>query len=62
MKVVAVDAASGVEVVIFGPVSASRNDLERVAVRKLDKQLRKTNNQDDPPDDDEGPPPKGWIV
>lgn len=39
VKLVAVDAASGVEVTVFGPASVSRSDLERIAVRKLNRRL-----------------------
>ena len=35
IRVVAVDAASGLEATIMGPANESRADLERVAVRKL---------------------------
>lgn len=35
IKVSAIDAASGVEVVIFGPIATPRMDLERLALRKL---------------------------
>lgn len=69
MKVVAVDSETGTEVVIMGPATASRNDLERVAVRKLKAQLAKGSDRQDPePDDDveedsgNEPGPKGWIV
>jgi len=65
MKVVAVDSETGTEVVIMGPATASRNDLERVAVRKLKAQLAKTSGQQDPGsenDDGNEPGPKGWIV
>lgn len=65
MKVVAVDSETGTEVVIMGPATASRNDLERVAVRKLKTQLAKTSDQHDPdPGEEDGnePGPKGWIV
>ena len=36
VRVVAVDAATGVEASIVGPANAAKADLERVAVRKLD--------------------------
>ena len=35
VRVVAVDAATGIEACIAGPANAARADLERVAVRKL---------------------------
>lgn len=65
MKVTAVDAATGAEVVIMGPASASQADLQKVAVRKLEMQLRKAREgegHEDVPDDDDMPGPKGWIV
>lgn len=39
VKVTAIDAATGVEVSTFGPVSASQADLKRIAVRKLQRRL-----------------------
>ena len=35
VKVTAIDAATGVEVSVVGPVSASHADLERLALAKL---------------------------
>jgi hypothetical protein len=35
VKVVAIHAASGVEVSVMGPASAARVDLERLALQKL---------------------------
>lgn len=40
VKVSAIDAATGVEVSAFGPTSASQQDLERLAVRKLKRRLQ----------------------
>ncbi|GAB4512098.1 MAG: hypothetical protein Tsb0019_08310 [Roseibium sp.] len=39
VKVVAIDAATGIEVSIFGPASTSQGDLQRLAVRKLKRRL-----------------------
>ncbi|GAB4238875.1 MAG: hypothetical protein Kow0032_25700 [Methyloligellaceae bacterium] len=39
MRVTAVDAASGEEVVVMGPVHARREELQRIAVRKLKLRL-----------------------
>lgn len=39
IRVAAVDAATGVEVVISGPLSTPQSDLERLAVRKLHKRI-----------------------
>ncbi len=41
VKVMAVDAESGLEVAIVGPVTAPRADLERLALRKLENRLRR---------------------
>ena len=41
IKVTAVDAATGLEVVVMGPLTASQDDLKRLAVRKLEMQLAK---------------------
>ncbi|WP_316859619.1 DUF6898 family protein [uncultured Cohaesibacter sp.] len=39
VKAVAVDAATGVEVSVFGPSSVSQRDLQNLAVRKLKRRL-----------------------
>jgi|TARA_Y100001933_G_scaffold218213_1_gene226238 hypothetical protein len=39
VKVTAIDAGSGVEVVVIGPVQASRADLQQLAMRKLQRRL-----------------------
>jgi hypothetical protein len=41
VKVVAIDAATGTEVTIMGPVSAAQADLERLAVGKLKVRLKR---------------------
>ena len=40
VKVAAIDAATGTEVVVMGPSTASQADLERLALRKLLAKLR----------------------
>lgn len=35
VKVTAIDASTGVEVVVFGPASTSNEELKRIAVQKL---------------------------
>jgi hypothetical protein len=40
VKVAAVDAVTGTEVSIVGPASASRADLERLALQKLKARLQ----------------------
>ncbi len=67
MKVIAVDAATGIEVVIMGPATASQNDLKRVAIRKLKAQLKKASEPEsssapDDDDDADGSGSKGWIA
>jgi hypothetical protein len=39
VKIVAIDAATGTEIAVMGPASASRADLERIALRKLQARL-----------------------
>ncbi len=39
VKVTAIDAATGIEVSTFGPVSVAQEDLKRVAVRKLKRRV-----------------------
>ena len=41
VRVAAIDAATGVETVVVGPVSASAADLERLALAKLKARLAK---------------------
>jgi hypothetical protein len=45
VKVTAVDATTGVEVSVVGPVSASYADLERVALAKLRARLAAKSKQ-----------------
>ena len=63
MKATAVDDATGTEVVVMGPASAARTDLQRVAVRKLQMKLEKVvGGGGDDPDDGNTPGSKGWIA
>ncbi len=39
VRVVAIDATTGTEVTIVGPVSAARSHLERLVLAKLDRRL-----------------------
>ena len=39
LKVAAIDAATGIEVTVMGPASASRADLRKLALAKLRKRL-----------------------
>jgi len=49
VKVSAIDVASGEEVSIVGPVSATRDQLERTAVAKLKYVLSNKSKKDDGP-------------
>lgn len=71
MKVTAVDAATGLEVVIMGPASAAHAHLKKVAVDKLRMQLKKAKAKaesetgigasEDVEDAVQGPS-KGWTA
>ncbi|WP_422375755.1 DUF6898 family protein [Roseibium sp.] len=39
VQVIAIDAATGVEVSAFGPVSTRQQDLQNLAVRKLKRRI-----------------------
>ncbi|NJL08814.1 MAG: serine hydroxymethyltransferase [Methylacidiphilales bacterium] len=39
VRVAAIDAETGVEVVVMGPANALRTDLERLALQKLQRRL-----------------------
>lgn len=39
VRVTAIDATTGVEVVVLGPVQASQADLQQLALRKLMRRL-----------------------
>ena len=67
MKVIAVDAATGIEVVIMGPASAAQSHLQKVAIQKLKMQLKKAENpveseieEEDKNTSSSGP--KGWTA
>ncbi|WP_417666904.1 DUF6898 family protein [Roseibium sp.] len=40
VRVAAIDAATGVEVVVFGPKKAATEDLKALAIRKLQRRLQ----------------------
>ena len=44
MKVVAIDAATGIEVMAMGPVHASRADLQKLALAKLRRRLENSDS------------------
>ena len=51
LRLVAIDAATGIEVTVMGPVNASRDDLERIALRKLQRRIEAGRQTPRPPDD-----------
>jgi len=44
VKVTAVDAASGEEASVMGPVSAARTDLQKLAINKLKYKMDKSSD------------------
>ena len=44
VKVVAIDATTGIEVSVMGPASATQSDLERLALNKLKKRLTRSRD------------------
>jgi hypothetical protein len=52
-RLAAIDEASGIEAVVFGPAQGARAELERIALRKLERAL----NAPTPPQ-----PPRGTIA
>ena len=69
IRVTAVDAATGLEVVIMGPASAAQTHLQKVAVEKLKMQLKKAEAEAEAEPDDvedqenkDQSPPKGWTA
>jgi len=67
MKVIAVDATTGIEVVIMGPASAAQSHLQKVAIQKLKMQLKKAENPTEPEVEEEekntsSPGRKGWTA
>ena len=45
MKVAAIDAETGIEVMVMGPSHASRADLQKLAMAKLKKRLAGSENR-----------------
>jgi hypothetical protein len=45
MKVAAIDAATGIEVTVMGPVTAARADLQKLALAKLKKRLERADSR-----------------
>lgn len=50
LRLVAIDAATGTEVTVMGPVNASRDEMERIALRKLRRRIEAER---------QAPPPTG---
>ena len=44
-KVSAIDEATGLEVCVTGPVSAPREQISNIAVRKLQRKIAKSHSQ-----------------
>jgi hypothetical protein len=42
VRVAAIDAASGIEVIVIGPAGAARSHLERLALKKLEARLSRS--------------------
>jgi hypothetical protein len=42
MRVAAIDAATGIEIIVITPVSASKHQMQQVALAKLRKKLADT--------------------
>ena len=61
IKVTAIDAETGLEAVIMGPASAAQTHLQKIAVQKLEMQLKKNSEQteEDTPRPDSK---KGWTA
>ena len=69
IKVTAVDAATGLEVIIMGPASAAQTHLQKVAIDKLKMQLKKAEaepeadtDEVEDAEDTEQDPSKGWTA
>jgi hypothetical protein len=45
MKVAAIDAATGIEVTVMGPVRAARADLQKLALAKLRRRLESAESR-----------------
>ena len=45
VKVAAIDAETGIEVSVMGPVNASRADLQKLALAKLRKRLDSSDSR-----------------
>ncbi|WP_370673647.1 serine hydroxymethyltransferase [Pleomorphomonas sp. PLEO] len=43
VRVSAICSVTGVEVQVIGPINAARHDLERLALRKLERRLAETD-------------------
>ncbi|MBO0345985.1 DUF6898 family protein [Roseibium limicola] len=43
VRVTAMDASTGIEVFVVGPLNAAKSDLQKLAVRKLKRRLEREN-------------------
>ncbi|MDQ2083707.1 serine hydroxymethyltransferase [Xanthobacteraceae bacterium Astr-EGSB] len=43
VKATAIDSVTGIEVSVVGPVTARRNELQRLALAKLERRLTREN-------------------
>ncbi len=69
VRVAAVDALSGVEVVVVAPAGAAQADLEALALRKLQRALGESCALSPQPaapartaDEHQAGPKKGWVA
>ena len=62
MRVAAVDSATGLEAVVIAPANAARVDLERLALRKLQRLLGEEENGEAEQDEGEKPARPGTIA
>jgi len=46
VQVIAIDAATGIEVSAFGPLSTRQEDLQQLAVRKLKRRIAQVKSQE----------------
>lgn len=51
VRVAAIDASSGTEVIIMAPKSASRSEMQRVATAKLRRRMSQSSGNQDGTDD-----------
>ncbi len=64
MKVTAIDAVTGKEAVIMGPASTAQSQLQKIAVQKLQMQLKKADEgkRAEAAENAAKPGSKGWTA